>query len=162
MPDAGPRNGLDLPHPLSAIAAVLFEHARTRRREASWKCLRKRGNGAIKPRIGAPAEMLGPHQHLFHTHLEDHVRVRTDPRSPRGEFAKQRIERGARFALVDGVHPHQDAIDLRELFAHIVGEGFVVDGRLGVDMLLLQRLKDSMKAIVVRRRSAAGVHVAPP
>jgi len=51
--------------------------------QSQRESLAKRRQAVIKVGIGAPAKMARAVQNLFHAHLEDHVRVRADPRSVR-------------------------------------------------------------------------------
>ena len=66
------------------------------------------GNVTIELRVGAPAEMLRAIQHLLHAHLEDHVRMRADPDTARGNVAQQRVEHMPVAAIHDGIDPDQD------------------------------------------------------
>src|SRR5437763_12031609 len=78
-------------------------------------------------RIGAPAQMARAVQDVLDAHLQNDIRMRTDPRTSQSDLAQQRVERGARLALVDGIDPNEDAVHREQLVADRVGKAFVVD-----------------------------------
>src|SRR5580704_8466277 len=73
---------LDLPHSLSAVAAILLEHARARRLEPGGKLIVEFPHRAVEMGVGAPAKMLRAVKHLLDAHLEDHVGMGADPDFP--------------------------------------------------------------------------------
>ena len=90
----------DLPDTLTAVAAVLLEHARTGRLQPRREFRTKSVGGAVQVCIGAPAEVPGAVQHLLHAHLQDGVRMCADPRATRRDIAQHRIE----LRRVSGLH----------------------------------------------------------
>jgi hypothetical protein len=124
---------LDLPDTLATIAAVLLEHARSRRPQARRKLLSEGRCGSIEMRIGAPSEMLRAVQDLFHPHLEDGVGMGADPRPAGRDFAKQGIELMPRLARVQRVDPDKDPVRGQELITNFIREGLVINGGFGID-----------------------------
>ena len=119
--DVGGRNELDLPHALSAIAAVLLENARSCRSKPRRKLFTECAGGAIEMGVGAPAQMLRAVQNFLHAHLEDHIRMRADPDSPGRDVAQHRIERPVLLRR-NRIDPDEHAIGAQQLLAHLVSE----------------------------------------
>jgi hypothetical protein len=59
--------------------------------------------------------------------------MRADPRTLQSDLAQQRVKRGARLTLVDGIDPDQDAVHREQLVADRVGKAFIVDRWAGLD-----------------------------
>ena len=105
--------------------------------------------------------MLCAVQNFFNPHLEDHVGVRADPRAVRGDVAQQRVEFISGLAALDRIDPDKHPVGAQELLAHLIGEGLVVDRRLGIDADGGKLLENPVKAIVrriagLRHRHARG------
>ena len=75
----------DPPHALATVASVLFDDPRTRQLQPPRKFLMKCFGGAIQMGVRAPAKVSGAVKHLFRAHLEDHIRMRTDPNTVSGD-----------------------------------------------------------------------------
>ncbi len=107
---AGMVQSFHFPDSLPAIAAVLLEHACAGGLQARRK-LRTEGSGAVVTmRIGAPAQMARAVKDVLDAHLQNDIGMRADPRTLQSDLAQQRVERGARLTLVDGIDPDQDAV----------------------------------------------------
>jgi hypothetical protein len=160
---AGARSDLlDLPNPQAVITPVLLDDPRARRLQPREERSAELGGGAVKVRIGTPAKMLCAVQDFFDPHLEDHVGVRADPGAPRGDVAQQRVEFSSGLAALDRIDPHEHPICAQELLAHLVGEGLIVDRRLGIDADGGKLLEDPVKAIVLWGRGLPGFGIATP
>src|SRR2546423_15121591 len=113
-------------------------------------------------RIGAPAQMARAIQDVLDAHLQNDIRMRTDPRTSQSDLAQQRVERGARLALVDGIDPNEDAVHREQLVPNRVGKAFVVDRWAGLNAGSGQRLADTDEAAVLRRGLPPHSGVAAP
>lgn len=78
---------LDLPHADPAVAPILLLHPRSGRGQASWELVGEVIHGDVEVRVGTPAQLAGPVEHLFGAHLEDHVRVGAHPHAGRCHLA---------------------------------------------------------------------------
>src|SRR5215469_8614710 len=92
--------------------------------------------------------MLCAVQDFFDPHLEDYVGVRADPGPPRSDVAQQRVELTSGLGALDRIDPDEHPICAQELLADLVGEGLVVDRRLGIDADGGKLLENPVKAIV--------------
>src|SRR4051812_18918794 len=156
------RYRLDLPHALAPVATVLLQNARPFLPEERWKLQTEFRRGPIKVYIAAPAEMLRPVQHLLDAHFKNDIGMGTDPRSMRGDFPQQWIERRPCLPLVDRIDPDENTPRLQELVATLIAERLIVDGRLGLNAGRRQFLEDAMKAVVLRRCVAPHLSIATP
>src|SRR6266550_2864231 len=99
---------------------------------------------------------------VLDAHLQNDIRMRADPRTLQSDLAQQRVERGARLTLVDGIDPDQDAVHREQLVADRVGKAFVVDRWAGLDAGSGQCLEDTDEAAVLRGRVPPCGGVAAP
>src|SRR5260370_42086042 len=121
------------PDSLPAIAPVLLEHARAGGLQARRK-LRTEGFGAVvTTRIAAPAQMARAVEDVLDAHLQNDIRMRADPRTLQSDLAQQRVERGARLTLVDGIEPDKEAVHRVQLVADRDGKALVIDRYAGLD-----------------------------
>ena len=155
-------NEFDLPDTLTGVAAVLLEHAGARRRQPRGKGSSEFGRAAVEVRVGAPPEPFRAVQDFLDAHLHDDVGVRADPRAAGGNVAQQRVERGARPALMDRIDPHEDAVRRQQLLAHVVGKFLGIDRGLGTDAERVQLFENAVEAIVLRRCGPPRLRVAAP
>ena len=88
-------------------------------------------------------------------HAQAERLCRADPRTLQSDVAQQRVERGARLTLVDGIDPDQDAVHREQLVADRVSKAFVIDRWAGLDAGTGQCLEDADEAAVLRPAAAS-------
>jgi len=143
---------LDLPHAFAAVASVLFEHSRDRRSQALRKLFAERCGAAIQVGVRAPAEMPGAVKNFLHAHLEDHIRMGTDPYAFRRHVPQQRVEHNPVLSRKKRIDPDQDTVTAEKLFTHLIGHVIGIERGLRLDAERGHRFENAMQSIVLWRR----------
>src|SRR3954451_17434548 len=100
--------------------------------------------------IRSPAEMPRAVEDVLDAHLQNDVRMRADPWTLQSDLAQQRVERGARFTLVDGIDPDQNAVHREQLVPDFLGKAFVVDHWARINAGRGKCLENTDEAAVLR------------
>ena len=104
--------------------------------------------------VGSPSEMLCAVQDFFHAYLEDHVGVRADPGSARGNVAQHRIKHSPGLPFTDWIDPHEHSINSQKLLAHLVSNVIGVNRRLGMNAKRRQLFDPTSWSLNTARRTA--------
>ena len=99
-------------------------------REVAHELLR----GVVDGCVAAPAQTLGSEQHLLGAHRVDDVGMGGHPDSGLGGLAEQGVELAAGGAVLDRVHPDQQAIQRQQLGANILDRVVGIHDRFRVDV----------------------------
>src|SRR5262245_48405892 len=153
---------LDLPHALSAVAAVLLQNTRTCRKQPPRKLVVQAGGIAIEMRVGTPAEVPGAVQYLLHGHFQDHVGMHTDPRAARRDVSQQCVKHTPASSTDDGVDSHQHAVEAEKLSTHFIDGLVGIHRGLSVNALPGEGFEHSGKTRGGRNYAASGLAITAP
>src|SRR5262245_58662957 len=100
--------------------------------------------------VASPPDVARAIQNFLCAQLQNDVGVRGDKHASGCDIAKHRIEDGSVPSAFNGIDPHQNAVNLHELFSNVCAKIIVIYRRLNVNLPGVEGSEQICKTAILR------------